>query len=323
LKPYIILSVLIVFLSTASVLAAVPSVDDFSLENPFWNGFSTLRYRYGFQYASLSDLKRLPSNSILFVVPSKPLEPLQAEALEAFVEEGGFLVLLDEYGYSNTLLNRFGLNVSSYVLCDPLYKWRVSQLPYAWVGFEGGRFKVLLNYASTLSPGEAKVLGSSSYFSFLDENFNGEHDAGEPSGSMCVAASLSIGRGVLLAFSDSSLFLNGMLGFEDNSRLLEALVSGRSPYVLRDTLPTGVYANVRELALESYNTVYSIVFYSSLSYPIAFLSALSAYVAAVRLHPRLGARRRFSLNDKIYNALKLHPMWDRRVLEEMASEVFD
>jgi len=326
MRGYVFLSLLIVAFSTTSFLAAVPSVDDFSLDNPFWNGLSTLHQRYGFEYISISNLMSAPPDAIVFIYPSKPISEGQAQTLKAFLEEGGTLIILDEYGYFNTFLNSlgFGANISSYLLRDPLYKWKSSELPYSWVDFGGKSFKICLNYASALDPGNGKTLGFSSYFSFLDENFNGVHDAGEPSGRICVAASYRLGRGSVMVFSDSSIFLNNMLSLGENSLLIEALTSGHTPYLLEDTLTFGAYTTLREKAVSSYLTFYNIMFYSSASYPLISLTAVLVFYVARALYFRLQKPLRApTIKDKLYNTLRLHPRWDRRVLEDMLSEVFE
>ena len=326
MKHYVSLSIFIIIFSMMSLLITVPSMDDFSLYNPLWNGVSALRDDYGFKYVHFSDLRSISSNGIVFVFPSQPIDENQAEILEAFLDEGGILVLLDEYGYSNGFLHSIGseINVTSNLLRDPLYKWRTSELPYAWVNFEDRIFKVCLNYASTLYAGKARVLGLSSYFSFSDEDLDGSHDADEPAGRMCIAASYRSGRGLLIIFSDSSIFLNSMLDLGENRLLLEDLIRGREPYVLEDTLSFGAYTLLRENIVSACIAVYNLMFYSSISYLLMFLTAISIFSAARALYFRLQKRyMSLSLKDTLYDVLRLHPSWDREVLEKLLPEVFE
>jgi hypothetical protein len=81
---------------------------------------------------------------------------------------------------------------------------------------------------------------------------------------------------------------------------------------------------LREKAVSSYLTLYNIIFYSSASYPLISLTAVLVFYAAEALYFRLQRPLRApNLKDKLYNTLKLHPRWDRRVLEDMLSEVFE
>jgi hypothetical protein len=325
-RGYVYLSILIVIFSTASLLIAVPSLDDFSLYNPLWNGLSTLRERYGFEYTTTSNIQSLPQNAIVFVFPSKPIDGGQAEALKGFLSNGGTVVLLDEYGYSNSFLHSIGskANITSELLRDPLFKYKSSELPYAWVDLGGKTFKVCLNYASTLQPGESKVLGLSSYFSFLDEDLDGSHDYGEPSGRMCIASSYAFGRGLLIVFSDSSIFLNSMLNLGENSLLLEELCKNRKPYLLEDLLCFGAYTTLRESFISTLTTLYNLMFHSSISYPLMFLTALLVFSAVRRLYPRLEKRYiPLDFRSKLHSTLRLHPSWNRKVLEEILPEVFE
>ena len=324
MRMYISLSMLIIVFCLASILVAIPSVDDFSLHNPLWNGLSRLREEYGFEYASLSSIDLLPENAVLFIFPSKPIDGLQAEALMRFINGGGVAVFLDEYGYSNPILNPLGLNITSSLLRDPLYKWRSSELPYAWVEFNGKTFKICLNYASTIQLGGFRALGFSSYFSFLDEDLDGIHDASEPSGRMCIAASKTFGRGVIIVFSDSSIFLNSMLSIADNRALLEELCRSRKPYVLKDLLHFGIYTMLRESFISALYTLYSLMFNSSISYPIIFLTVLAVFSASGRLYSRFGRRLKpMDLRVRLYSTVRLHPGWSREVLEEILPEVFE
>jgi len=326
MRRYIYLSILIILFSLISLLITVPSTDDFSLYNPLWNGISTLHDEYGFKYVHLSDLKSIPSNCLVFIFPSRPIDESQTEVLEAFLKRGGTLILLDEYGYSNGFLHSIGseIKVTSSLLRDPLYKWRSSEFPCAWINFEGKIFKIYLNYASTLYAGKAKVLGVSSYFSFSDKDLDGSHDAGEPSGKMCVAASYRFGKGLLIIFSDSSIFLNSMLNLGENKLLLENLIRDREPYVLKDTLSFGAYTLLRENIVSTCTAAYNLMFYSSISYLLMFLTAISVFSAARALYFRLQKRyMSVSLKDTLYDVLRLHPSWDRKVLEKLLPEVFE
>ena len=326
MKRYIYLSILIILFSLVSLLITVPSVDDFSLYNPFWNGISTLHDEYGFKYVHLSDLRSISSNGLVFVFPSRPIDENQAEVLEAFLKRGGTLILLDEYGYSNGFLHSIGseIKVTSNLLRDPLYKWRSSEFPCAWINFEGKIFKIYLNYASTLYAGKAKVLGVSSYFSFSDKDLDGSHDAGEPAGRMCIAASYRYERGLLIIFSDSSIFLNSMLDLGENRLLLEDLIRDREPYILEDTLSFGAYTLLRENIVSTCTAAYNLMFHSSISYLLMFLTAISVFSATRALYFRLQKRyMSVSLKDTLYDVLKIHPSWDRKLLEKLLPEVFE
>lgn len=326
MRRYISLSIFITIFSATSLLIIVPSTDDFSLYNPLWNGASILRDSYGFEYIHLSDLKLIPSNCIVFIFPSQPIDEGQSEVLREFLDMGGTIIIMDEYGYSNGFLHSIGseINVTSHLLRDPLYKWRSSELPYAWVSIGDRTFKICLNYASTLHAGKGKVLGLSSYFSFLDEDLDGLHDADEPAGRMCIAASYRPGRGLLIVFSDSSIFLNSMLDLGENRLLLEELIKGRKPYILEDTLRFGAYTLLRESITSACLSLYNLTFYSSISYLMIFLAAISVFYTARTLYLKIQKRYiGVSYRDRLYKVMRLHPSWDRRVLMSILSEVFE
>ncbi|RLE42206.1 hypothetical protein DRJ16_05155 [Candidatus Woesearchaeota archaeon] len=326
MRRYVSLSILIIIFSATSLLVMVPSTDDFSLYNPLWNGASKIREIYGFEYIHLSDLRLIPPNSIVFIFPSQPINRDQSKVLAEFLDMGGIIVLMDEYGYSNGFLYFIGseINVTFHLLRDPLYKWRSSELPYAWISLGDKTLKICLNYASTLQVGNGRVLGLSSYFSFLDEDLDGLHDADEPAGRMCNAASCRHGKGLLIVFSDSSVFLNSMLDLGENRHLLEELIKGRKPYILEDTLRFGAYTLLRESIASACLSLYNLMFYSSISYLLIFLTAISVFYTARTLYLKI--QKRYigpSYRDRLYKVMRLHPSWDRKVLMSISSEVFE
>lgn len=205
---------------------------DFWVDNPGWNGHNTLARSYGALEAPLERLAALdPKNyTIIIAGPSKPFTPSEVQAVRVFLMKGGRVVVADDFGTANQLLESLGapLRITEGVLVDPLLNLGEGRLPLAY--WSGGR--LALNYAAALNTTGCRgcrVLATSSFFSYLDLNGNGVRDPAEPAGPLPVAASLSFMGGELVVVSDSSVFINSMLRREGNARFLDRLLQSTRP----------------------------------------------------------------------------------------------
>ena len=224
---------------TSATLALVtvlyPVNADFSLDNPYWNGMSRLK-NLGLA-ASLAEACALDprEHALLLVGPSKPFTEGDARAVESFLAKGGLVVVADDFGTANQLLEALGapVKISGSLLADPLFNLGAPQLPAAF----WSRRRLALNYAATVNASACEaceILAESSAFSYLDLNLNGKHDPGEPAGPFPVAVELRMGGGRLVVVSDSSLFINSMLDREANGEFLLQLLASRKPVLVVD-----------------------------------------------------------------------------------------
>jgi len=108
----------LVFTSAALVglTFSYPPLDDLWLENPFWNGLSKVYSRMDpvriQDLASMGMVVAEPSNStVLMLGPSKPFSSEEVEVVEGFLVAGGRVVLADEFGTGNSLLDGLELDV--------------------------------------------------------------------------------------------------------------------------------------------------------------------------------------------------------------------
>lgn len=326
MRQYIVIGMLITLILGSTLVALVPSVDNYSLDNPLWNGLSNLAEKYKVEYISISNLAQIsPNNTVVFLIgPSKPITNEDSEILRNFVSSGGKLVLMDEYGFINTTLSYMGTGagVTGYLLLDPLYKFKSSQLPQADFSIGGNKIKVYLNYASNLIYGEGLPIGFSSYFSYLDKNLNGVHDVNEPYGKMCVAAVYNIGKGKLIVFSDSDVFINSMINLGNNLDLANYLIAGSKVYLIKDYLSLSYYTTVRASFLSFSAFLATFFISSSFRYPsIVFVSIICFYSFKL-VYRKVNVKiRKLPEQDKVYKVINKHPGWDKEVLSRLASEV--
>jgi hypothetical protein len=323
MKKYIVTGLILVLFVWLSVMALVPSVDPYSLDNTLWNGLSTASRELKLSYTTVSNLNSLGNNSVVFVVgPSRQPSDYEIEALRNYVYSGGYLVLMDEYGYINSLINSLGLNASitGELLRDPLYYWRSSALPIVNAFVGNMSFKVYLNYASTINHTGGITLASSSYFSYLDLNNSGIHEPNEPSGKMDVVVLYNnVGRGKVLIFSDSDVLINSMINQGDNLIFVKSLIpNGCRAYVLRDLISTGTYTIFKT----SFLLFYAFLFNSSVKYPFVALLLVTSYFLGKATYKELASmfevKHKYENVDKI---VKRHPGWDKNTLKKIADEV--
>ncbi len=240
------------FLSTMLVMHLNPVRADFSVANESWNGLS--------EFAGIKDTctlesivqNRAPSTATIVVIGQavSQFDTYEAvRALQAFVEAGGTLVLLDDGHAGASLLDQLEVEVEvvGSPLLDPLHCLRNPALPrvYPPRATDSDDRQLVLNHSSWLAIGEnARVLLQSSFFAYGDANENGQYDENEPAGRLPVAAVTPVGSGQVLVVADSSLLLNSMLKISDNLSWLESQCT--EPMLLLQTtdsppLPGGIY----------------------------------------------------------------------------------
>ena len=225
---------LLVALTLSIVWAASSPVDDpYSTANTQWNGTSELVRR---DYAHVSsDIARAfssenASGAVLVVGPSRQFTQAEANTISDQLARGGLLVLADNFGSGNSLLDLMGLPVrfSGKLLVDTLFYQKSPLFPLIVdmppSEFSVGMNELVLNYACTLNitaGSNVRILASSTPFSFIDMDRDGVKDAGEPSGPFPVLAEVAVGKGAILLFSSPASLANGMIDQADNSVLVQ------------------------------------------------------------------------------------------------------
>src|SRR5713226_9318958 len=98
----------------ALILWYYPSSTDFAISNPYWNGLSELTRGFNVRPLTLTD--GFPAESrgtVLLVIPSRPSQPSHLTFIKRYVETGGVLVLLDDFGSGNDILASLGSEIRS------------------------------------------------------------------------------------------------------------------------------------------------------------------------------------------------------------------
>lgn len=213
-----------------------PSVQDLAAANEAWNGIkSTTSGLKAESITSLGDLPDAPQAAALITIPSRDYSDEDLSRLRRFVEGGGRLVVMDDYGYGNRLLAYMGLGARfvGQALLDPLFCYQNQQMPRV-TDFspglqEAGVTAIALNRATALrNVEEDRVIAWSSANSFLDVNGDGSWQDGEPRGPLPVAAELPLGSGTLAVVASPGMMINSMYDRDDNLPFLKYLTAFES-----------------------------------------------------------------------------------------------
>lgn len=218
-----------------------PSNDDFRVDNPFWNGIRDIRAEYQVQpLDSLADLPSSPDGATLLVIPYLSCTSTELEHLNYFVSRGGRLIIADDYGHGNQILEYLGLKVrfSGQILLDPLVNYKNKHFPRI-IHLQPDPLtentdELVFNHATSLTNITAdNALALTSPFSFLDYNGNGAREDSEPTGPLPVISRHELGSGQVILVSDPSLFINSMEKIAGNDGFIQN-IAATSPVLYID-----------------------------------------------------------------------------------------
>ncbi len=229
----ILLSIVAILL-LISLFRFSESTADFSTYNPDWNGGVHIKKLLSENHQVIampvrSDLASFEPNRTVFVILGQRgnFSEKDMDIIKKFVESGGLLVLADDFGSGNELLNKLTTSVyfSNMLLQDDVSFWKNSTFPVAAASVRNVS-NITMNYPTSLviTDRSVKVLASTSRFGRISKN---ESERGQLD-SYPVMAHFSYGKGEIVAIADPSIFINSMLPMKDNKRLLEELVENRT-----------------------------------------------------------------------------------------------
>ncbi len=165
--------------------------------------------------------------------------PEDRERINDFVRRGGTLVIADDIGQTNQLLQEMGANtrIDGALLRDEQEYHRSPALPVATETadhpYVNDSESFTLNYGTALVPNGADVLVRSSEYSYLDTTRNQQFDSGTESiGPRPVMTAEEIGQGQLVVISDSSALINVMLERPGNRAFVQQLFDAHDRVLL-------------------------------------------------------------------------------------------
>ena len=226
MRVFSILLAVVVIVLVISLLCIwfYPSAQDFMASNTMWNGLRSFSSEFrADNIDSLETLPETPDKATLVSIPYLDYSDEELSKIKRFVDNGGTLLLMDDYGYGNSVLTYLGVSArfTNKPLLDPLFCYKNPSIPlvtdFAPGLRESGIDVIMLNHATALTnvmDSEATAFSSSA--SFLDVNENGSWDQDEPKGPFVVAAELQVGKGMLVLVSDPSIVISAMIGRDNN-----------------------------------------------------------------------------------------------------------
>jgi hypothetical protein len=297
----------LITISIASVL--LPSYDDYQLSNPYWNGLEI--FMKNTNAIPINYEKIPPENAILFIIgPSVSIENI--EKLKEYVLEGGTIVIMDETGLANSILSGLGLNIriNGSIMLDPVFYYEDWKLPKVFNIVSSDIMQdvnsIILNVPSILEIKDSKaiVLAYSSSFSFLDLDGNYDYSNKEPTGPFPIAAMINYGKGKIIVFSDSSIFINSIINLGDNLKLLHNIINNKKVFIdtsLWQLTPQIMYRNMILSA-------YKILSFPEFKYSLVITTIMIIYMV---LHKSKIAIS----NEEINEIIKNHPEWNEKLLK--------
>jgi len=215
-----------------------PSTSDFTATNPFWNGLGDfLDNESIIPMTSWESLPKSSSDTAILIIPYREPSQTYLAALRRHFDNGGTIILADDYGYGNMILKSLDLphRFSESQLVDPLVNAGNKMFPLVThidpSPLTKGVSVLALNYGSAILTNKNSgliTLASSSPFSFLDSDTDGFRDPIEPQNLHPVVAYGESNPGHLVLISDPSIFINGMIEIHDNSQFISNLITAFS-----------------------------------------------------------------------------------------------
>jgi hypothetical protein len=260
LRRFLVILTIAVIILLIITVWFFPSDEDFRVENPFWNGIRDISASYPIlPLESLSDLPPSPQGVTLIFIPYLNCTTKELEQINIFVSQGGRLVLADDYGHGNQILEYLGLRVrfSGQALLDPLINYKNKQFPRI-VHLEPSPLtsdteSLAFNHATSLTNvATVNTLALSSPFSFLDLNENGMWEDGEPTGPLPVISYHNLGSGQVILVADPSLLINSMETIEGNGSLIQNTAATTSSlYIDQSHLPLSELHQTKSLLAQA------------------------------------------------------------------------
>ncbi|HEX9815692.1 MAG TPA: DUF4350 domain-containing protein [Candidatus Thermoplasmatota archaeon] len=165
---------------------------------------------------------------LVVVGASTPYSLAEANDVRSFLEDGGRLLVADNFGYVNTLIGGLGVSFERVRLVDPVGG---SNVP-ASVG--GKQLEFEMQKPTSLRADALvshRIIANSSAGSYLDRDGDGFITAGEPLGPFPVIVHVDVGSrgGAIIAVGDPSVFLAASNVADGNGDLRNALLATLLP----------------------------------------------------------------------------------------------
>lgn len=179
--------------------------------------------------APLQEATLRSGDAVVLLGPTGPFPEDEIADLEGFLESGGWVVLADDFGSGDELLE--GLDAGITIDARPVRDLAFDKRPAFVVTTDladdpilGNASTVVLNHPAALrADANATVVARTGSTSWIDLDGDGTADPGEPRGPFPWAARAPVGDGQLVVLSDPGVLLNGMRDVADDGEVARAL----------------------------------------------------------------------------------------------------
>lgn len=252
--PAVLLLALAVVVVGAILIAASTSTAAFGPYNPSWDGTDDFREVIETDDGVEGELVRetdryeeVPANGTTSIViaPEEPYDPEEAARVQRFVEDGGTLIVLENFGPdADALLADVGADARTdgRLILDERHYDRGPAMPVA-TGVQNhsrtaGVDQLTLNHATAVEPNGATVLVETSDYAYLGDSADAELDDEAELDSYPVATAEDVGDGEVVVVGDPSIAINAMYDEPDNAAFLQRQYADEER-VLFDVTHTG------------------------------------------------------------------------------------
>jgi len=217
---------------------------EFSRFNTGWNGTSSFfgdidRHHETAVYDPSGIASSAGPGLLLIIAPERQPGSQEISAYRAFLARGNTIILADDFGTGNKILNGIGSSVS--ILPGNLSSVdREYADPYSVVvyGVSNGSFvttgtKLVTNRPAAIDGGTPLLMSSA--LSWIDTNGDKKINSDEAMGNFAVMVHENVGAGNLIVLSDPSIFTNAMYDApenQDNRNLIHAVVKNNGTIFL-------------------------------------------------------------------------------------------
>lgn len=235
--------------------------DAFSSYNPEWDGSSSVSavgassdVPVDLATDTMAYTRAQPDTIALAIAPSDQYTDEDLARIRSFVRRGGTLVIAEDVGAGgNQILSGVGADTrfDGRIVRDLRHNGPTAEMPVATevstdpltrdvdsLMLNNGTVLVATNETGVLTPvgspnstANATVLVSTSSYSYIDGDHDGEFDD-DPLQSYPVVAVEQVGNGRVVAVSDASIFINSMQDRASNRAFLTAVVEDHEQVLL-------------------------------------------------------------------------------------------
>ncbi|WP_306059821.1 DUF4350 domain-containing protein [Natronococcus wangiae] len=252
--PAVLLFALAIVVGITALIAASTSTAAFGPYNPSWDGTDDFREVIetddsveGELVRETSRYEEVPANGTTSIViaPEESYDAEEAARVQQFVEDGGTLIVLENFGTEgDTLLADIGADARTdgRVVLDERHYDRGPAMPVA-TGVKNhsrtaGVDQLTLNHATAIEPNGATVLVETSDYAYLGDSADAELDDEAELDSYPVATVEDVGDGKVVVVGDPSIAINAMYDEPDNAAFLQRQYADEER-VLFDATHTG------------------------------------------------------------------------------------